>query len=410
MFAKIGRAIVRRVLTSPMLNLAARRELRCDRAGGHPVSDDARDHLVAALAWLERAQDATPDDGVARSYSVAWNPHFESRGWRPSYPETTGYIIPTLFDAALSLDAPNLRERAIRMADWEIAVQLESGAVQGGVIGGRTPPTPAVFNTGQVILGWVRAHRETDREAYLDAARRAADYLLDAQDGDGSFSKGRSKFARADCTTYYSRVAWPLCMLGKYIEEPRYVNAGERGIDFTLTRQHPNGWWADNCLIDREHPLLHTIAYATRGVLEVGILLEREDYIEAARRTALALANAQREAGGLAGRFASDWSESARWECLTGNAQTAIIWWKLAGLAGDAEFEDRSRHACRMLMSTQNRASSDPGLAGGIKGSYPLDGDYGRYEVLNWATKFFVDALLLTLPAGLPKRRLEVAS
>jgi hypothetical protein len=115
-----------------MLNPAARRELRCDRAGGHPVSDDAREHLVAALSWLEHAQDATPDDGVARSYSVAWNPDFEGRGWRPSYPETTGYIIPTLFDAALFLDLANLRERAIRMADWEIEVQLESGAVQGG--------------------------------------------------------------------------------------------------------------------------------------------------------------------------------------------------------------------------------------------------------------------------------------
>jgi len=34
------------------------------------------------------------------------------------------------------------------------------------------------------------------------------------------------------------------------------------------------------------------------------------------------------------------------------------------------------------------------GLRGGIKGSYPLDGEYGRYEVLNWATKFFVDALI----------------
>jgi len=44
--------------------------------------------------------------------------------------------------------------------------------------------------------------------------------------------------------------------------------------------------------------------------------------------------------------------------------------------------------------TTQNRTSAEPGLRGGIKGSYPLDGEYGRYEVLNWATKFFVDALI----------------
>jgi hypothetical protein len=410
MLARIGHALTKRVMVSPLLNRTAARELHCDQTGGHPVCDDAREHLLAALAWLERAQDATPDDGVARSYSVAWNPHFESRGWRPSYPETTGYIIPTLFDAARYLDSPKLRERAIRMADWEIEVQLDSGAVQGGVINHQSKPTPAVFNTGQVILGWVRAYRETQRAAYLDAANRAADYLLDVQDSDGSFCKGRSDFARTDCTTYYSRVAWPLCMLGKQIEEPRYVEAGMRGIDFALTKQRPNGWWADNCLSDRERPLLHTIAYATRGVLEAGILLNRDDYIEAAKRTAGALAKAQRRTGGLAGRFADDWTEAARWECLTGNAQTAIIWWKLAELTGDAELEVRARHACRMLMSTQNRTAPDPGLAGGIKGSYPLDGDYGRFEVLNWATKFFVDAMLLTLPAVSPERRPEVAS
>jgi hypothetical protein len=46
-------------------------------------------------------------------------------------------------------------------------------------------------------------------------------------------------------------------------------------------------------------------------------------------------------------------------------------------------------------MSTQNGETRNPGLRGGIKGSFPFDGDYGRFEVLNWATKFFVDALLL---------------
>jgi hypothetical protein len=55
MIAKIGRAFERRVFTSPMLNLAARRERSCYRAGGHPVCDYARGHLAAALAWLERA-------------------------------------------------------------------------------------------------------------------------------------------------------------------------------------------------------------------------------------------------------------------------------------------------------------------------------------------------------------------
>jgi len=39
-----------------------------------------------------------------------------------------------------------------------------------------------------------------------------------------------------------------------------------------------------------------------------------------------------------------------------------------------------------------------------VKGSHPFDGEYGRYEVLNWATKFFVDALLLDETKGRTER------
>lgn len=409
LIARLANSVRTRLLTSPLLNRTAQQELRCDRSGRHAVSAPL-DHLHAALDWLERAHDGTPDAGVSRGYSLAWNSYFGGRGWQASYPETTGYIIPTLFEAAHCLDRPTLAERAIRMADWEIEVQLASGAVQGGIIGERVPPTPAIFNTGQVILGWVSAHRETGRDEYVTAAKRAADYLLDAQAPDGSFDKGHSDFARKDCTTYYTRVAWPLCLLGSYIDEARYVEAGRRATDHGLSRQLPNGWFRENCLGDPDRPLLHTIAYAMRGVLEVGLLLKREEYVDAARRTAEGLAGAQRAAGGLAGRLASDWSEATEWECLTGNAQTAIVWWKLGGVLGDAPLRDRARSICEFTMSTQNLRSADPGLRGGIKGSYPIDGEYGRFELLNWAAKFFVDAMLLTATPGTLRRPAEVTS
>jgi hypothetical protein len=110
---------------------------------------------VEAIEWLARAQDGTPDDGFARGYSVLYNRYFGDQGWQPSYPETTGYVIPTLLHASQHLERPQLAERALRAARWEIEVQLESGAVQGGVIGeGRSP---AVFNTGQVMFGWLAA-------------------------------------------------------------------------------------------------------------------------------------------------------------------------------------------------------------------------------------------------------------
>ncbi len=116
-------------------------------------------HVDAAVQWICRAQDAFADGGVARSYSLVYNPYFQRRGWVPSYPETTGYIIPTMFDYARLAARQDIFDRAVRMADWECDAQMENGAVQGGTID--QPPTPAIFNTGQVIFGWVRAFQET---------------------------------------------------------------------------------------------------------------------------------------------------------------------------------------------------------------------------------------------------------
>src|SRR5690625_4519330 len=106
-------------------------------------------HLDAVMDWLCRAQDATPDGGVARMYHI-------KTGWGASYPETTGYIIPTFLEYARLTENRSYVERALRMADWEIEVQMPSGAVQGGTVA--DPPSPAIFNTGQVIFGWLAAH------------------------------------------------------------------------------------------------------------------------------------------------------------------------------------------------------------------------------------------------------------
>jgi len=78
-----------------MLPRAAHAARRRDRAGlpsGDPGSARVLDVVVD---WLCVAQDRsrTADGGVARDYSLV-------RGWSSSYPETTGYIIPTLLEVA----------------------------------------------------------------------------------------------------------------------------------------------------------------------------------------------------------------------------------------------------------------------------------------------------------------------
>lgn len=357
----------------------------------HPAADLGV-HRDAAVAWLVRAHDAAGQGGVSRSYCLAWHPYFRTRGWLPAYPETTGYIIPTLFDCAAANGDAALHRRAVAMAEWEIDVQLPSGAVMGGVIG--MPPTPAVFNTGQVIFGWLRAAQETGDDKFVAAAVRAGRFLVEHQDEDGAWRRGLSQYANSGPQTYNTRVAWALLELASVTGERTFRDAATRNIEAALTRQQANGWYAGNCLDDDDAPLTHTIAYATRGILEAGRLLDNDTYLAAAERAAAATLRVQRTDGSLAGRYDREWQPRATWSCLTGNVQLAIVWLRLAVLRREPKWLAAAQRSIRYVASCQDLQSPNPGVRGGIAGSFPIYGSYGRFEYLNWAAKFFVEAVM----------------
>jgi len=383
---------LRAIRAHPLLNPAALAEGWREWLRSHPADPTHEPHLVAAIEWLVRAQDATPDAGLARGYSLVRHSHYGRGGWQPSYPETTGYIIPTLYAAARRLGRPDLAVRAERAARWEIEIQLPTGAVRGGAIG--EPESPAVFNTGQVLLGWLAAFEETGHGGFADAARRAARYLVAMLDGDGHWRRGNSRLSRADSTLYNTRTAWALAEAGVRLDDEGFIEAAARNLHVAAQRQAPNGWLPDCCLTDPEQPLLHTLAYGIRGLLEGGRVLGDDRLVRAAERAAWGLVATVRADGWMPGRYRRDWSPAVRWSCLTGQAQMANNWMRLAERSGDSRWLEPVTVVLRFLKRTQDRSSRQPGVRGGIKGSWPVGGAYGSYEVLSWATKFFADALM----------------
>ena len=363
-----------------------------------PPSRSLDVHLKETMEWLRRAHDADRDGGVSRSYALRWMRAHQRRGWLASYPETTGYIIPTFLNfAALSGDR-DFSHRGIRMAFWEKDVQMANGAVQGGVVG--FPPTPAIFNTGQVLFGWIRAYRESADESLKVAAQKAAEFLLEAQDSDGAWRRHASHYARSGVNVYDARTAWGVAEFYKLTGEAKYRDCAIKNLEFVLTQQHPNGWFANCCLDDNQNPLLHTIAYTMEGLLEGGLQLEEPRFVEAAQLSAQTLLSRQWKNGGLPGRFNSHWQGPQVWSCLTGNAQTAIVWFRLFELTGDRKFFEAGKRANQYIMKTQDIATTDPGIRGGIKGSHPIWAEYGTFEYLNWAAKFFADSLMLEWKLG----------
>jgi len=383
---------VRGAIQRMRLPAAAKAEERRDRRGLPAEDPGPETAAAAALDWILTAQDrsATADGGVARDFSLV-------RGWAASYPETTGYIVPTLLVAAERLRRPDAAERARRMLDWLVSIQLDGGAFQGGTIGA-AEIAPVVFNTGQILMGLAAGARAFG-EPYRGAMRRAADWLCEVQDGDGCWRRFGSPFAAAGDKVYDTHVAWGLFEAARAEPERRaWGDAGMANVHWALERQAANGWFADCCLSDPTRPLTHTLGYALRGVIEGHRDSGNAALLAAALRTGEGLASCVDDAGFLPGRLDRDWRAAADWSCLTGSVQIAACWLLLHEATGETRWLDVARRVNAWVRRTIS-LDGPVETRGAVKGSFPVSGGYCTWQYPNWAAKFFIDACFLETDA-----------
>jgi hypothetical protein len=342
-----------------------------------------KEHLKAAIEWLKRAQDSTRDGGVSGGY-------FEYIGWDASYPETTGYIIPSFFDYAHFAHDPDCERRAINMADYLLSIQMPNGAFRIGSLGVFPIGGPEVFDTGQVLQGLTRCYKETKIEKYLVSAVKAADWIVDVQEKDGSWVKYSY---HGISHTFYTRVALALLDLCDVVKESKYREAAFKNVKWALTNCAENGWMhrcgSEDYLMS--NPWTHFIGYAVEGIIECGVRLNNEQFIQTATRTMNALLTKSKTDGWIRASYDKNWESNDNYSCLVGNAQIALIWLRLYELTKDSKYFDEAFTANNYLKSTQLLNNWNKGVKGGIKGSQPIDGKYNRNRYLNWAAKFFVD-------------------
>jgi len=351
---------------------------------GLPAADPGPGRVVdEGIAWLAQAQDnsRTHDGGVARHYSVI-------DGWAGSYPETTGYIAETLIAYGDEAKRPDVLERARRMLDWLVSIQFPEGGFQGGMIH-QTPRVPVTFNTGQILIGLAAGVRMDER--YREPMVRAADWLVSTQDKDGCWRKHPTPFAAAGEKVYETHVAIGLFRAAALEPNRGYLEAARAQVDWALGHQAKNGWLAKCCLSDPEHPLTHTLGYALRGIIEAYLSTRDDRYREAARLTADGLMGALQPSGKLPGRLDAQWQAAAEWVCLTGSSQIAESWLLLHSATGRDDYRRAAKAANGFVRRTVS-VDGPPEIRGGVKGSFPVDGWYGRWQYLNWACKFMIDA------------------
>jgi hypothetical protein len=345
---------------------------------------DPRDldvHLRAAIDWLCRAQDQTSDGGVSYGYSARG-------GWKAPYRETTGYIIPTLYRAADALDDPQLAERALRAADWLTGVQNADGSFANPEYGN----DGIVFDTGQDLFGLVRAFERSAEPRFLDAAVRAARWLVEVADANGRWTT-HEHFGTPHA--YNTRTAWALLLLDRVAPHDDHVRVARANLDWALDCQQSSGFFTNAAFVSGDNPYTHNISYTTCGLQESGWILGDDRYVVAARRCADAALGLLDDDGFLPGQITADGEAAARYACLTGLCQFAIVWAKWFEQSADATYQVASRRALRYVMSRHDLTTSNPAVRGAIAGSSPIWGRYAPLSYPNWAAKFFVDAALL---------------
>lgn len=353
-------------------------------------TEKKRAALDKAIAWLITAQDANTDGGMG-SY------HLFNK-WSSSYPETTGYIIPTLIHYGQQENQPKPIDSAIRASDFLLAIQKVSGGWQGGRMNENRPEI--VFNTGQVIRGMISAFQLTGEQKYLDAAIKAGHWLSDIVHPEG-FWQTNALMERA--RVYDTFVDVPLLQLYEITGFEQFRTTAVRNLEWVINdKMKKSGWFedCDNTVKRNEKPILHTIAYTLDGLIDSGIILKEDKWIEAAVPGAVKLRDLFLSNGFLNGRYDRNWSGTEYMLC-TGSAQMAIIWLKLFKKYGDDNYLLAARRMIKLLIFIQSRNFSEkPCTLGAIPGSFPIWGRYEPFAFPNWATKFFCDALMLEEEAG----------
>ena len=337
-------------------------------------------HLRAALDWIESAHQVV-EKGISKGFDLLrWR-------WAAAYPETTGYTIPTLLHAAERLGEERYRELALALADWLLA----ESAPEGGVAHWQLKQAPVVFDTGQVMFGWLAAYDATQDERYLQAASRAADWLVSIQDPQGVWLKNQHLGV---AKTIDTRVAWALLVLHKRSGQNAWLEAARRNLEWAVGQQETMGWFYNCSFTPGGDTFTHTLVYTAEGLLECGLLLDEIRWIDAARLTADALLKNQQTDGRLASSYGPGWRATSKSSCLTGNCQAGLVWLQLYALTGIEDYARAAAKAIAFVARTQLVEPAPVQVRGAIAGSYPITGRYERLKYPNWAVKFFVDALL----------------
>jgi hypothetical protein len=184
-------------------------------------------HIGAAVGWLIEAQKACGGLGYAHSFHLL-------EGWQPAYPETSGYIIPTLWRVHAKYGDARLPNSIAAAALWLASIQQADGSFCD--LHGRRQ----VFDTGQILAGFNFLVERAPQPVDVERLKHAAQWLCAVQERDGSFV---THAYHGVPHAYYARVGAALATAGRLTDVDAFRAAGLANLRWTLAQQQPNGFF-----------------------------------------------------------------------------------------------------------------------------------------------------------------------
>src|SRR5207248_11635392 len=89
------------------------------------------------------------------------------------------------------------------------------------------------------------------------------------------------------------------------------------------------------------------------------------------------------------------WDSRGTCSCIARTRRVGGLWLRLPRECRDPQFVSAALGLNRYVKATQLLHTANLDLRGGVKGSQPIFGRYTPLTFVNWAAKFFADALML---------------
>lgn len=283
-------------------------------------------------------------------------------GVNKTYPEVTGYFIPTLLQWGE-------RDRAVKYATYLCSIQKDDGSWYDS-----DDKEPYVFDSAQILKGLLSI-REI-MPSVDEKIVKGCEWILSNMHEDGRLTTP-NKDAWGNDESFCSELVHIYCLspikeAGVIFDRPDFIEKANKILAYYKVNKEKE--------ILNFSLLSHFYAYVMEGLFDMG---EIEMCKEAMNR----LEKHQNRKGGIPGL------KDVPWVCSTGLFQIALVWYKLGEL-------EKGNRIFEYAVSLQNSS-------GGWYGSYPAPTLLSKFYIrrwkpyyfpkseISWACKYYLDALAL---------------